>query len=281
MTTPAYLLGIDAGTTVIKSTLFDLDGRELAGGSQDSSILHPRPDWAEADMEVVWQAVVATIRQTLARAAVEPGAIAAIGVTGQGDGTWLVDAARRPVRPAILWSDGRTGALVQELHRTGVSAEVFRITGTALNTCNQAVQLRWLQEHEPETRGRTIAALRAKDWIFLQLTGEISTDETDASHTYFDVRRRTYDPRILQLLGVETWQPTLPPAHPAPQNRGTLMPAVARELGLPPRDTRGRRAVRRGRLGRGCRRRDAGRRLYDPGHRWHPPLRAGSAGVRA
>ena len=164
MSTP-YLLGIDAGTTVIKSTLFDVDGREVAGAVHDSSLLSPRPGWAEADMDVVWRAVVATVRQTLSTSGVSPAQVAAIGVTGQGDGTWLVDKEHRAVRPAILWSDGRTGAFVEECHRSGLSAEIFQITGTALNTCNQAVQMRWLQEHEPETLRRTAAALRAKDWI--------------------------------------------------------------------------------------------------------------------
>ncbi len=50
----AYLLGIDAGTTVIKSTLFDLDGREIAGAAHASSFLTPHPGWAESDMATVW-----------------------------------------------------------------------------------------------------------------------------------------------------------------------------------------------------------------------------------
>ncbi len=65
----SFLLGIDAGTTVIKSTLFTLDGREVAGAAHDSSLLVPRPGWAEADMDVVWQAVVATVQGALRRAA--------------------------------------------------------------------------------------------------------------------------------------------------------------------------------------------------------------------
>ena len=69
----SFLLGIDAGTTVIKSTLFTLDGREVAGAAHDSSLLVPRPGWAEADMDVVWQAVVATVQQALRRAAVAAG----------------------------------------------------------------------------------------------------------------------------------------------------------------------------------------------------------------
>lgn len=228
----AYLLGIDAGTTVLKCTLFDLEGREIAGAAQDTTNLYPRSGWAEADMEGVWQAVVATVRQTLQRAAVDPASIRALGVTGQGDGTWLVDAAGRPVRPAILWSDNRTADFVRDCYRTGQSAELFRISGTALNTCNQAAHLRWLQIHEPDTVRRTAAVLRAKDWIFLQLTGVVSTDESDASHTYFSVQSRTYDERIFELFGIEAWRGAIPSARPAVENVAELRPALATELGL-------------------------------------------------
>ena len=219
-------------------------------------------------MEVVWQAVVAAVQQTLARAAVDPAAIAAIGVTGQGDGTWLVDADRRAVRPAILWSDGRTGALVQELHASGVSAEVFRITGTALNTCNQAVQLRWLQEHEPETRRHDhrrparqrldLSPPHRRDQhrrdrrlphLFRHPAAELRTRVSWNCWAWKTGSRRCRQPILRREQGGRSW------------------PRWPRELGLPPADAGGGWAVRRGRLGRGRRRRDAGRRLHDPGHR--------------
>ncbi len=229
-----YLLGIDAGTTVIKSTLFDLEGREVAGAAHDSSFLVPHPGWAESDMLSVWQAVQSTVRQTLARAAVAPAQVAAVGVTGQGDGAWLVDCSGGPVRPAILWSDGRTADLVKQLWQTGIGHQLFEITGTALNTCNQAVQLRWLQEHEPDILERAAAVLRAKDWIFLCLTGVLRTDATDASHTYFSVQTQTYDERILTLLGVNAWQRAIPPAPRPVELKAPLLDSVAANLGLRP-----------------------------------------------
>jgi len=228
----AYLLGIDAGTTVIKSTLFDLEGRELAGAAHDSSFLTPHPGWAESDMRTVWQAVRITVRQTLAQAAVAPEQIVAVGVTGQGDGTWLVDRVGDPVRPAILWSDGRTAELVQTLWQSGIGHELFQLTGTALNTCNQAMHLRWLQAHEPETLDRTAAVLRAKDWIFLCLTGVVSTDATDASHTYFSVHTQAYDDRIPTLLGVEAWRRAIPSAPQPAELKAPLLDSVAADLGL-------------------------------------------------
>ena len=228
----SYLLGIDAGTTVIKSVLFDLEGHEIAAAAANSSFLTPRPGWAESDMNTVWRAVVDTARQTLQRAGVAPEQVLAIGVTGQGDGTWLVDAAGAPVRSAILWSDGRTADLIAASQHTGVSDQIFQITGTKLNTCNQAMQLRWLDQHEPEIRAKTAAVLRAKDWIFLQMTGVASTDTTDASHTYFSVHERSIDERVFALLDIAAWRDAIPPASPPDRNLAPLLPAVARELGL-------------------------------------------------
>jgi sugar (pentulose or hexulose) kinase len=96
----AYLLGIDAGTTTIKSTLFDLTGHELAGAEQQSSLVAPETSWAESDLGEVWKAVQQTVRRTLAQAAVDPAEVVAVGVTGQGDGSWLIDRQGRPVRPS-------------------------------------------------------------------------------------------------------------------------------------------------------------------------------------
>ena len=204
-----YLLGIDAGTSVIKSVIFDLAGHELISASQETTLLHPAPTFSEQDMHEVWNAVFATAKEAIQRLG-KPNQIAAIGVTGQGDGTWLIDADHQPVRPAILWLDGRSADFVRQGQQNGLSDELFRITGTALNTSNQAAQLRWLLDHEPQSLNHAKAALRAKDWIFLNLTGLVRSDETDASHTYFTTTSRKIDPRILELFGLASYAHLLP-----------------------------------------------------------------------
>lgn len=228
------LLGIDAGTSVIKSILFDLDGREIAGASRETQLQHPHPTWVEQEMDAVWDAVVATVRVAVARAGCRPAEIAAVGMTGQGDGTWLVDTAGRPVRPAITWMDGRVADLVRRSQESGLSQAVFAITGTALNTSNQALHLRWLRDHEPESLARTSAVLRAKDWIFLNFTGEAATDESDASHTYFSAAKRRFAPQVLELLEIAEMHSLLPPIRTSVGHRATILPAVAAALGLAP-----------------------------------------------
>lgn len=227
----AYLLGIDAGTTVIKSTLFDLDGRGIAGAAHDSSFLTPHPGWAESDMATVWQAVQITVRQTFARSLTRRESWIAVGVTGQGDGTWLVDRARLCARP----SSGRTGARPIWSRNCGRLASVtnFPITGTALDACRPGIVAlaRRTSNRRPSPAP---PPCWPKDWLFLCLTGAVSTDTTDASHTYFSVHTGAYDERVLALLGVEAWRPAIPPAPRPAELHAPLLEVVTRELGLRP-----------------------------------------------
>lgn len=61
------VLTVDVGTSVIKSVVFDAEGREVAVSRIGTEVLRPRPGWAEQDMDAVWNGVVATVRGALAQ----------------------------------------------------------------------------------------------------------------------------------------------------------------------------------------------------------------------
>ena len=64
-----------------------------------------------------------------------------IAVTGQGDGTWLIDDNDRPVAPALLWLDSRAAPIVEEIRASERNAALYRRTGSGLNACQQGPQL--------------------------------------------------------------------------------------------------------------------------------------------
>ncbi|MDP8970685.1 MAG: FGGY family carbohydrate kinase, partial [Actinomycetota bacterium] len=65
-------MAVDVGTSMIKTVLFDDDGREIAVSRQETEVLRPRPGWAEQDMMAVWNAVLFTIRSVLPKLAGRP-----------------------------------------------------------------------------------------------------------------------------------------------------------------------------------------------------------------
>src|SRR4051812_6530431 len=98
-------LGIDVGTSSVKAVIVDDSGAVRAESSSPLSVIRSQPLFSEQDPESWWHATIEAVQSlsTTSRAAVT-----AIGLTGQMHGATLLDAEDRPLRPAILWNDGRS-----------------------------------------------------------------------------------------------------------------------------------------------------------------------------
>ena len=97
-----YLLGIDCGCTVSKAAIFSVDGREIAVSGSKVEVISPQPGHMQRDANLVWQTTAQAVRQVLAQARIDPGAIVCVACTGHGNGLYLVDQFGQPVRHAIL-----------------------------------------------------------------------------------------------------------------------------------------------------------------------------------
>jgi len=65
MSSLAYVLAIDQGTTSTRAILFDSFGRTRSGAQIELTQHYPRPGWVEHDPEEIWQSVVSTCREVL------------------------------------------------------------------------------------------------------------------------------------------------------------------------------------------------------------------------
>ena len=205
----ALLLALDSGTSMVKAVAFTDAGEVVAAASRPNRVDAPGPARAEQCMDRTWQDAAAVLAEVADRVA--GWEIAGLAVTGQGDGTWLVDGDGRPVGPALLWLDARAAGLVEHLHETGAARSAFVHTGTGLNACQQSAQLLWLREHEPERLRRVAHAMHCKDWLYLNLTGTAAADPSEACFTWGDYRTRTYRDEVLQALGAAGLARLLPP----------------------------------------------------------------------
>jgi sugar (pentulose or hexulose) kinase len=229
MTGP-YLLGIDSGTTLVKSVVFDHEGREIAVARRETPLLASRPGWSELDMDAAWQATADTIAEVVATTGGEQ--IAAIGIAGTAGGIWPLDAGGRPTRAAILWNDGRAAEQIHRWQADGSYRRIFELSGNAPFPGYQLVTLRWLAEHEPETLARTRWLLFQKDWLRYCLTGEIHIEDSDVGYAPADARTRRYSAELLDLCGVAGYADRLPQQLRSDAVAGELAASVAARLGL-------------------------------------------------
>ncbi|MFJ2439536.1 MULTISPECIES: FGGY family carbohydrate kinase [unclassified Streptomyces] len=202
-------VGLDLGTSIVKAVAFAEDGTALNVESTPLA-LGGRGERIEQDIEEVVRAATGVL------SAVTGGrAPALVAVTGQGDGLWLVDGAGRAVRPALSWMDGRASALVEGWLADGTAERVYRRTGNVLFPGSPGPLLAWLDRNEPRSLDAAATAACCKDIVHLRLTGERSTDLSDASVPFLDPRTRTYCPGALADLGVGHRAGLLPPIAPA------------------------------------------------------------------
>lgn len=228
----AFILGVDAGTTVVKTSVFDVEGTHIASASQKVPIQSPQPGWAQQDMHEVWDAAATTIREAIAESGIPPQQIAVVSACGQGDGAWMLDAQHEPVCPAPLWNDARAADIIQRWEADGILADLYPRNGTVMWPGTQAALLVWVRDNRPEDFARIHAVMSCKDWIKFRLTDVICTDETDGSIPFMNLAARAYDDYQLDRIGLAECRHLLPRVTQSHDVIGSVTPAAAQQTGL-------------------------------------------------
>lgn len=227
------VLGIDIGTSGVKTLAMDREGRLLAQAtSAEYPVHYPEPAWTEQDPADWWQAVVQTVAQVRERAGLRPDDVAAIGLSGQMHGSVFLDERQQVIRRALLWNDQRTQSQCDEItRRAGGPAELLRMVSNPALTGFTAPKILWLREREPDNFRRLRNVLLPKDYIRLRLTGQFATEVSDASGMLLlDVAARNWSSELLQKL--ELNPELFARCYESHEVTGTLTAAAARELGL-------------------------------------------------
>lgn len=226
------IIGIDAGTSVIKAVAFDLSGRQIGVSSVRNRYRSAPGGIATQSLAETWGHCAAALRGLGARIDNLAARTAALSVTGQGDGTWLVGADNVPVGDAWLWLDARAAPTVERLAARPENRARFEATGTGLNTCQQGAQMAHMAQVEPERLDRAEVALHCKDWLYLNLTGMRATDPSEASFTFGNFRTRAYDDAVIDALGLTAHRDLLPEIIDGTRIQHPLTAAAAAACGL-------------------------------------------------
>ena len=222
-------LGLDAGTSAIKAVLVDERQAVLAESNVPLRTSRPHPLWSEQNPDDWWLAVrdaVADVRGQASRACEE---VRGIGLSGQMHGAVVLDRSDRPLRPAILWNDGRS--FREADHLASARPGLARLLGVPPMPGFTAPKLLWLARHEPEVFGAIDVVLLPKDYIRLKLTGERASDMSDAAGTWWlDQAARSWSEEALTATGLDRTR--MPRLVEGSEPSGTLRVELAREWGI-------------------------------------------------
>ncbi len=197
------VLAIDAGTTGVRSMLFDKAGTVLGSAYSEYESMFPSPSWVEQDAESWWLTSCETIKSALAKSGLGAEKIVGVSITNQRETIVPIDEDGKQLRNAIVWQDRRTVPQCDWILNRMSEDEVYAITGLTVDPYFSAPKILWIKENEESTFKNTHKFLLVHDYLMYRLSDELVTDFSNASRTMlFDLRGGTWSERMLDALEI-------------------------------------------------------------------------------
>ena len=223
-------IGVDLGTSAVKLLLLDGNGKIHKIVSREYPIYFPNPGWSEQNPEDWFAQTMEGLKELLSEC--DKSQVAGISFGGQMHGLVILDKEDRVIRPALLWNDGRTYEECDYLNQVIGKQKLSEYTANIAFTGFTAPKILWVKNKEPENFAKIDKIMLPKDYIAYKLSGVHCTDVSDASGMLiFDVKNRCWSEEMLKICGIHREQ--LADIYESYEAVGTVLPEIARELGIP------------------------------------------------
>ncbi|RFB80145.1 xylulokinase [Methylovirgula sp. 4M-Z18] len=194
-------LGIDLGTSSVKTVLVDDADRIIGSSSVHLTVSRPHPGWSEQDPASWVEGAFGTLDDLARQHSQEMSIVAGIGLSGQMHGATLLDRNDAILRPCMLWNDTRASAECAELER--ICPSLRSISANAAMPGFTAPKVQWVRRHEPDIFRQIASVLLPKSYVNFALTGDKFEDMSDASGTlWLDVAARDWSDTLLAATGL-------------------------------------------------------------------------------
>ena len=205
-----YILALDQGTTSSRAVAFDETGRMVGSHGIEFPQHYPRPGWVEHDPRDILDSQIRSLKLTVELCGIDPGDIAAVGITNQRETTLLWDRRTgEPVCNAIVWQCRRTAPIVERLKKDGLGSVITNRTGLIPDAYFSGTKLEWMLENIPGTRERAekgeLCFGTVDSYLTFMLTGKKRhvTDMTNASRTMlFNIFEKKWDEELLRMMDI-------------------------------------------------------------------------------
>lgn len=208
-----YIASIDQGTTSTRCMIFDHRGESLAVSQGEHRQIYLQPGWVEHRPLEIWKRTQEVVQSALKQAHIQPGNLAAVGITNQRETTIVWDKRTgEPYNNAIVWQDTRTKEICDRIISTGCQDYIRNSTGLPVTTYFSGPKIKWIIDNvagvsKAVNDGHAIFG-NVDTWLIWWLTGGPDggahvTDVTNASRTMLmNLATLDWDDEILKILGI-------------------------------------------------------------------------------
>lgn len=201
------IIGIDAGTTSIRSACYDTKTGKLKIVKQKSvDQYYPRLGWVEEDAEEIYLSTLLCLNDALDYTKLKAKGI---GITNMRETVVAWDKfTQKPLYRSIIWQCRRTKEYCEALDES-VKRTIKEKTGLVVDAYFSASKIRWLLDNveavkEALNENRLMVGT-VDSYLIYRLTEGKSfvTDVTNASRTMlFNIKTLDYDEELLKIFGI-------------------------------------------------------------------------------
>ena len=226
-----YALGIDIGTTSVKTILISSEGKIVDDITQNHDLLSLHPGWAEENANIWWQDTIDTVTALVERNPDKKDKIKSIGISGMVPAIVMLDENNVPVRNTIQQNDARAIAQIERVTKALDQDELFERVGGYTNQQHVIPRLLWVKEEEPKIYNKTKIVFGSYDFIAYKLTGVPSIEVNWAVESgMFDIREQKWIPKYMEQFDIS---PELfPEVHLSSEIIGSVTEEAAKVTGL-------------------------------------------------
>lgn len=205
-----YIIGTDIGTTSVKSVAFDLNGHEISKSEIAFHIFNPHPAWSEQDPNVIFKAVIGSIKETFHQNK-KDGELLAISFSSAMHSLIAVDEKGANLTNSIIWADTRSYEYALNLKNTSMGHDIYLKTGTPIHPMSPLFKLMWMRENIPDIFKKASKFISIKEFVFNKLFDRYVVDHSIASATgLFDIGKFDWYEKSLNSAGITPEKLSLP-----------------------------------------------------------------------
>jgi xylulokinase len=199
-----YLIAHDVGTGGSKAALTDMRGRIIASRFCPYPTDYPRENWAEQDPDAWWEAITTSTQEVMEETGTDPDKVAGIVFSTQMIGVLPVDRSGRPLRPAIIWIDGRAQEQADKIIRRLTKTVLITVAGGLPTGKDVIPKLMWLRQHEADVYADTYKVLEVNSYLVNRCCGQFVYDYAAASATgMFNFKKKDWDDLLFKLFRLD------------------------------------------------------------------------------
>ncbi|MEA5066066.1 MAG: FGGY family carbohydrate kinase, partial [Eubacteriales bacterium] len=193
------VIGLDVGTSGVKSTVFDERANVLAHAYREYDLIGREKGEYELDPRVL----LASARAVIEQSARGVGDVRAICVTSFGESFVCLDERDEPLGNTMIYMDKRGSEACEAYLQLHTREQVFERSGQFVDPMFSIYKLHWLRAHRPEQMAATRRICFIADYIAYSLGAEHACDYSLAARSgMFDVREKRWIDEAVAFSGL-------------------------------------------------------------------------------